>query len=283
MLEQTTQNNGVVETPVTAEATTEAVTTEASSVDSARFAAIAKKEQRAVHRELELKKKELELQAKEKELTAKLTPFQEFELQRAKDPVAALRGLGFSETDIFNWLAQSEKKELTPEEKAEAAAQKKIDEFKKEQADKETQTKTRAEQETIARFKTRLKGFLEVNKEKYEHCAYQGVIAETEAYFLTEQIAKDTGKLPSIDEVYTALEQFYDDEHQARLKLKKYQPKVEPEVIQQPKKDEPVPRGTKTITNAATATIASTVKRVETREQKRERLINQIRQAGLHK
>jgi hypothetical protein len=251
-------------------------------LESERFAALAKREQKNVHRELQLKKQEEELAAKQKELETKLTPFQEFEVLKSKDPVAALRGLGFSETDIFNWLADSEPKELTPEQKAEAAAQKKIDEFRKEQLEAAQKAQAERETEVLTRFRGRIKTFLSTNKDKYEACADQGSIAEEMAYRTIEQIAKDTGEVISLDEAFQALESYYDGEYERMSKYNKFKKATEVEqVIGSPKKEEPVSRGTKTITNAAAPTIASQVPKNETREQKRERLINQIKQTGL--
>lgn len=261
----------------------DAATEAPKELDSARWAAIAKKEQRMVHQQQALKKREEEIALLESQLKEKLTPFQEFEIQRSKDPVAALRGLGFSETDIFNWLAQSEKKELTPEEKAEAAAQKKIEEFKKEQAEKEAQAKQAQDKEVITRFKGRIKSFLSANKDKYEACADYGEIAEDAAYRLIEQIAKDTGEVISLDEAFQAHEDFYTGEYERMSKYKKFQKKEEVAPAPEEKKIVSRTMPQKTLTNAATQTIASTVPKNETREQKRERLINMLKESGLRK
>lgn len=266
-------------TPVDPAATPESAPKE---LDSSKWAAIAKKEQRLVHDQLALKKKAEEIAAKEKELQSKITPFQEFEALRSKDPVAALRGLGFSETDIFNWLANGEKKELTPEEKAQAAAQAEIKKFKEEQEAEKTKAQQAQEKAVIDRFKGKIKGFLATNKDKFEACADYGEIAEDAAFRLVEQIAKDTGEVVPLSEAFEALEAYYDGEYERMSNYNKFKKKEEPVAVTEEKK--PVSRGTnKTLTNSVTPTIASTVPKNETRSQKRERLINQIKQTGLRR
>lgn len=273
----------VVTTPP-ADTTTEAPLIEApKELDSAKWAAIAKKEQRLVHEQLALRKRQDEVTAKEKELQTKLTPFQEFEVLKSKDPIAALRGLGFTETDIFNWLAQSEKKELTPEEKATQAAQTEIEKFKKEQAELAERQEKEKEAQVLTRFKGRIKDFLGKNKEKYEASADYGEIAEKAAYDIIEEVYRKAGEIVTIDEAFQMVEEYYEGEYERMSKYSKFQKKEEA-VIAVPKKEEPVSRGTpKTLTNAAAPTLASTIKRKETPSEKRERLINQLKQTGLTK
>lgn len=251
-------------------------------LDSSKWAAIAKREQKLVHDRLELSKRAEALAAKEKELQTKITPFQEFEAMRSKDPVAALRGLGFSETDIFNWLANGEKKELTPEEKAAAIVEEKFKERDEAEKQKQTEAEKKKEAEVISRFKGKIKSHLAANKEKYEACGDYGEIAEDAAFRLVEQVAKDTGEVISLDEAFEAVEGFYVGEYERMSQYKKFK-KEEPAPAPVEEK-KPVSRGTsKTLTNTVSPTIASTVKKQESRAEKRERLINQIRQAGLHK
>lgn len=254
--------------------------TTTQEMDSAKWASLAKREQKLVHEQQALKAERERVEAVGRDLQTKITPFQEFEALRSKDPVAALRSLGISETDIFNWLAANEKKEPTPEEKAQALARQEIENFKQEQAAKEEAQKKERETQVLTRFKGKIANHLNTNKEKYPLCADEGPVAEDAAYRLVEQIAKDKGEVITLPEAFDALEEYYDGEYQRLTKNPKYAKKEEPqpEVIEQ----KPVSRGTsRTITNAASQTIASSVKQTETASQKRERLISQIKQHGL--
>lgn len=83
---------------------------------------LAKKEAEIVRQRMELKKQQEEWAPRQKKAEEILKIGEEFETLRKTDPFAAFRRIGFSETEIFNFLAASETKEPTAEEKAIAAA-----------------------------------------------------------------------------------------------------------------------------------------------------------------
>lgn len=258
-------------------------------LDSSRFASLAKREAKFVsEREAFNKERDKwtkELETERSKLKDAMTPFQKFEELKKTDAVEALKSLGFSETDIFNWMASNEKKEPTIEEKAQAAADARIKEWEKKKADEAEAEAQKKSEAMIVRFKTDLHEHLDKNKEKYEYCAFHGELAEDMAYRAIQQVLKDSEgqDFMTLDEAYEMVEQLYEEEDKAMSTLKKRQPKVEAPAVNPdnvPLKPEVKPGMGKAMTNTATPTSAAMVNKRETSEQKKARLIEKLRRGG---
>lgn len=285
-------------------------------LESARFAAQARKEAEFVKRQQSLRMEQEKFEAEKKDILARRKSYDEvmaranqFEETRKTDPVAALKLIGFSDTDIFNFLASQEKKDATPAETAAEVAKKVAEEMvdqklsakDKEQAEKEKKTQADEDTRLLGEFKTGLGDFIESNKEKYEYCAHYGPAALDLAYRTTLQIVQDSKgeDIPTYDEVIAMVEELYEEEAKDIMALKKNQPKVEAAPVedrQVPERSRTVttPAGhtpiappiqkTRPLTNAARPTAAAASRPVnETREQKKARLSEALRRGGLGK
>lgn len=270
-------------------------------LDSSRFAQLAKKEAQLVKEREETKRDREAIAAEKAKLKAIQEKFARFEEKRKTDGIAALKELDYTEADFFNWAAAQEKPEPTPEEKiaqaAEAAAEARIKKFEEEQQAKLAKEQAERDQSLITSFKSDISSALEASKEKLEYCAYYGPLAEELAYeFVVEAVRQSQGKdCPTAQEALEAVEAYYEEQDKAMSSIKKrspqQQPTPEPEATGKapersrtvtpgyPKEEQPKPtiNKSRTLSNAATATVASTRPRVETREQKRERLMEYLR------
>lgn len=273
--------------------------------DAARFAALARKEAQLVRERDAFKKDQEAYKAKEEKLTPWLKRAQEYEERRAKgELLQAFQALGFSETDLFNIMANLEPpKELSLEERAikaaEAAADKKIKSAEEAQAKRAVEDDAKRDAALITGLKTELSKYLDENKEKLEYSAFHGKVAEDLAYnIIVEGLRESEGKdLITAQEALQMAEDFYEERDKAMSTLKKRQPK-DPDPVpaaaapQRTRtvtagdptyKQPPVVTRTRTLSNDARVTSASTVPKNETRDQKRERLIAQIKANGLRK
>lgn len=261
-------------------------------LDSDRYALMAKKEAKFVREREEFKKEQLKLQDEKTRLTEFHTKIQEFETLRKSDPVAALKHIGFSETEIFNYLANDEKKEPTTEELASKAAKEAIDNFKKEQLEIQTEAQKSRDTQIIGKFKSQISESITRNPDKYEYCAFNGPMAQELAFDLVNQVLKDSKgtELLTVEQALDDIELYYEEQDKAMSVLKKRQPKVEapsnvvksePErtrTVTPPQQANPP---AKTITNRMGATTASTIKRTESFEQKKIRLIEALKRGKL--
>lgn len=274
---------------------TEAVTT---AIDSDRFAMLAKKEAKVQKEREEWKAQVAKERAEIEELKTKLkTPYekiQAFEALKAKDPIAALKEIGFTETDIFNFMAGQEKKEPTTEELARAAAAEEVNKFKQEQAKVAAELQKSRETALLSSYTDNISNAIKKNPDKYEYANYFGEEAKELGLEFARECVKANQEPPTPEEVAEAVEEYYEEQDKAMSALKKRQPKVEvkaPSESDRMFKKEPERTRTltdttgkplKTLTNKATATVASTVTRKETHEQKKERLIAALK-AGTYK
>lgn len=272
--------------------------------DAARFAALARKEAQNV-KDREAFKKEVEAhQAEKTKIQAIQKQVQDFEALRATDPVAALKSIGFSETDIFNYMAAQEAKpEPTSEEKAvkaaEAAADARIKAFQDAEAKKAADAQTARDAQMVNGYKSEISKFVEANKDTFEYCAFHGKPAEDLAYeIIVEGLRESKGtELIDYKEALQMVEDFYEEQDKAMSTLKKRQPKDAP-VAQDPAtpvRTRTVTSGdpnykpptaitrTRTLTNDTGVTSGSKIPKNETHDQKRERLIAQIKATGLRK
>lgn len=278
-------------------------TSASPSLDSDRFAALARKEAAFVERQAK-EKLEREAFLKEKDEVMKTHErAQLFEKTRKENPVEALKMIGFSETEIFNFLSAQEKKEATPEEVAKAVAEEVVesklsarDKAAKEEADKAAQTR---DNQLLGEFKTDLQTVLTANPDKYEFSSHYGPAALDLAYRTVLQVVQDSQgeDVPTAEEAIQMVEEMYEGEWEQMQKFKKTQAKAPQEPVKkEPERSRTVstPTGntpvkppitkTRTLSNAATATTPGMARRVnETHSQKKERLIETIRLNGLRK
>jgi hypothetical protein len=276
---------GVATIPVseTLESTPVDATPEESQpqVTSSQVAQLAKKEARIFREREEIKKQREEIERLKK-------PFVDFNELFKADKIQALRSLGFTETDIINFAAGTEPVELTPEQKAANAADERIKKWENDQADKAKLVEAKKNEDVISHFRGKiLPDFITKNAEKYEYCKFNGPLAVDLIYRTMDQILKDSGELISLDEATAAVEAMYEEEDkEMTTTIKKRKPPVDlaPSTeVEQPLKPSVVQMPKKTLTGNVTATAAATANRKETHEQKRERIIEQIRQHGLRK
>lgn len=258
----------------------EAVASE-PALESTHLAGMAKREEKLVTEQLALKTEREAVAKLKAEVDAKLAPFEKFHIERAKDPVAAMKSLGFSEEDIFNFLASSEKKEPTLEERSAAAAQAVIDKARAEDAAKAQQAKAEANTRIINRFQGQIGKFVEdpANAEAFEYVQHYGKMSEAQIYENVTRVLLDTGELISIKEAAQMTEDLYKFEHEGiETKRAARKKPTEPEAVPPPAVTQP-----KVVTNAARPTVAAVIDKPETREQKKARIIEAIRQNGLRK
>lgn len=256
-------------------------------MESTRFAHLAKKEAELVKQRAEFKKEQETLTSEREKMKEIHQKLQQFEDMRVKDPVAALKLAGFSETDLFNFIAQAEDKS-TPEEKAVRAAQAEIKKFQDEQAKKEKDAEEKRNAEAIDKFRKDISGHVASDKDKYEYCNYNGPLAEELIYETVAAVLEDSKELISVQEAAEMVESFYEEQDKAMATLKKRQPKVEatpaPEAKEEPLKSQVAARPTtpsKTLSSKTTATVGSTtIPRKETPQEKRDCLIQKLGSLG---
>lgn len=214
-----------------------------SELDSTRFAQLAKKEA-ALVRERELYKKERDAfkaeQAEVEKYRKAWEMVKEIEAQQKTDPIAALKRAGFSETDLMNFLAQTEDTS-TPEEKVVKLAKKEIDNFKTEQAQEaERRAKEAADAQqvendkAIAKFKLDIGSEIKKDLEKFEYCNYYGKQAEELIFETISAVLNDDKEMISIDEAAKLVEDYYEEQDKAMNTLKKrgFKPPVVSEVVE---------------------------------------------------
>ena len=277
----------------------------APDLDSARFASLAKKEADLVKRQQAFKAEQEKFGAERGQVQEILKRRDQFEETRKTDPVAALRLIGFSEQEIFNFLAAQEKKELSSEEKAAEVAAKVAEEriaaAKKEQEDRQAAIQKEQDERSLTEYKTSIGGFIEAHKDKYEYCAHYGPAAVEQAYLTVLQVVKDSKgqDIPTTEEVLDQLEELYEEEDKRLMAINKRKswsapkeeaPKQGPErsrTVSTPPGYTGAPAAvqrTRSLSNAARPTTASLEKKVgETRDQLKARLAERIRQNGLTK
>ncbi len=264
------------------------VTPEKVQLESDRFAKLAAREAALVKEREATKAEKLEFEKQKESLKKVQTDIAEFEELKKTDKIAALKKIGFSEEDIFNFMAgKEEPKEKTPAELASEAAQVEVQKMRDElktEAEKLEQART---DKAIKAYKAEITNQITKEAEKYEFCAHNGALAEEIIYetilgFMNDD--KDLTPQDALKEAIEAVEKMYETEYEQLKTLKKLQPKVI-DVPVEAAKEKPKPmldhrKPTPTLTNKATPTIASQVPVKETKQQKRERLENALRNMG---
>lgn len=284
-----------VATSEPAMAPVETATPAIMAVDSDRFAKLAAREAKFVKEREQFKSEQQQLYDLKNQLLPVKQQYDKFKALKEKDPVAALREVGFTEADIFNFMA--EKPEVTAEQKAieaaEAAANAKIKAFEDAQAKKASEEMKARDSRAIDGFKQTISKSIEKDAEKYEFCAFEGPEAEGIIYETVLEIMKidkDVAPHKAMQEAMELTEKYYrEKDEEMGKKLKSRQPK-EPVVAEtkEPSKRVRTPdtrnspmKPIATLTQKAAPTVTSTTPaKTETREQKRERLENVLRNLG---
>lgn len=260
---------------------------EPTQLDSTRFSHLAKKEQQ-LQKEREAFKLEQRLINEEKE---KLKPIheklQKFEELKTKDMVAAIKSLGFSDTDVMNYFASLEDTS-TPEEKATKAAQSEIQKFKDEQSRLQAEAQAKSGERLVNDFRKNVDTLITSDKDKFEYCNYY----DTEAKALIEEtmlsvIEQSEGNDVDYKEVVQLVEDFYEERDKSMNSLKKRNPIKETPIEQQieQKIEEKLSERPKSNSNAlsskASASISSTQSpKNESREDKKARLAAKLASFG---
>lgn len=255
----------------------------------------ARKEAKFVRERNEWNKKrdqeQAEIETLKKQLREPYDKIQAFEAKRKENPIEALKEIGFTETEIFNFMASQEKKEPTVEELARAATQEEIGKFKEEQAKLTAEAQKARDEGVITKFKTSIKASVEAGKDKYEYLAFNGSLAEELIYGYVNEVLKESGELIDLKEAMDDVETYYEEQDKAMSGIKKRQPKEASSPGLTPAKEpqrtrtitpplQPNPPS-KTLTNKMAPSTASTVRRAETHEQKKQRLIEALKNGKL--
>ena len=257
--------------------------------EASRFAQLAKKEARVVALHEEAKAQKAAIEAEKAKLALEKSKIESFESLKKDNPVEALKSLGFTETDIFNFLSASEKKELTPEEQAKKVAEEVLDNYKKEQATAQATAQAERDKQVLGKFRSDISAHVEANKEDYKFCKFKGPEAD-EIIFNTVIAAMELepNKPPlTIKEATDVVEQFYRDQDEAMAVLRRPKEGAPTPVVEAPPKAEVSPRPGQRVVNTvpprATATIASQAPsgKKETQSEKRERLMRKLANGGV--
>jgi hypothetical protein len=232
---------------------------------SAKFSALAKKEKAIVEQTRANKTAEAKLAEREAAIAAREAKIKESEALWDTDVFKALELRGYDYNKLT--MMQLDGKTAAPETDPVKIAKKTIDDFKKEQAqakaDKEAADKKTAD-ELAAKQKSDLEAaweaynnevneFIESNKDTYELIttyAQQSLIAET-----VDEFYKKNKRVLSVKEASDMVEAYLESEAEKALSTKKISGKVKTAPAQ--KKEEEVPRITKTLNNNMQPTSAS--------------------------
>lgn len=257
------------------------------SPHSTQLSHLMKKEARLQTDKEAFKKEQEEFKALKARVQEVYDKAENFEKTRKVDPVKALKELGFSEKEIIDYLSIDDP-ELSPEERAQRAAQAEIKKFRDEEAEKALQARKNNDSQLVEKFKKDVSALIQADLEKYELCAHYGPAAEQLIFDIAVEEAKEKRPI-DIASIAEDVEKFYIEDFDSVKKLKKLTPHEEAIVeeakeiqrsrVVHPPQEIVKPRAT-TLTNKITATSASLAKptdRVETRDEKRARLEQMIR------
>jgi hypothetical protein len=270
-----------------------------TELKSTPFTQMAKKEADIVRMREEIKRDRDLINSEREQLGKIKSTYDEYVATKSKDPIAALKMLGFTEADVLNYLANEQPEEQTPEQKAIEAAQKATEErlkaFETAQEQKIREAEKKADQQLVQSYRNDVAKIVKADPDQFEYCNYFGESAQEQIYLTAKEIAK-TGEAVSPAEITQMIEDYYEQEDRAMSQLKKRNAFLKPQPAEgevmaneertskitpgfpnepQPK---PVITRTRTLHSAATATSASArMVRNETSSQKRERLMEALR------
>jgi hypothetical protein len=277
--------------PITADVPSQPVA--ASDLQSTPFARMANKEAEIVRQRNELKREQALISSEKEQIQKIKQQYDEYQTTKSKDPVAALKMLGFNEADIFNYMAASQPAELSPEQRAakaaEEATQAKLTEFEKAQASRLETQQRESDKNLIQGYRSEVSKVVKSDPEEFRYCNYFGPAADAQIYEYVKAVANTEGIAISPKQAAVEIEQYYREQDEAMDKIRRKPAPVEaskpPERSRTlspgfPGTEQPKPTITKTRTlhNATTSTVAATrLNRNETRDQKRERLVEALR------
>jgi hypothetical protein len=263
------------------------------------FSRLAQQEAELVRRKQEFARERDQVNSEREKLLQVKKTYDEYLQAKQKDPIQALKMLGFTETDIINYLADQAPVEETPEQKAakagEAAAEAKIKAFEETQRKKGLEEQERADRALVDTYMSSVGQTLTANKDKFEYCNYFGDQAKEQIYETVKAVIALEGEAITPMEAAEMVEAYYEEtDKEMSTTIKKRQPKEPtpapetPDVITRtrtvtpgfPNEPQPNPviQKSRTLHQAATSTMASArLNRNETKEQKRERLIEALR------
>ena len=245
-------------------------------LDSTRFAQLAKKEQELQKQREALRAEQDGFKSEREKFTEIRQKLEQFEEMKVKDPVAALKLAGFSEKDLYKFIAAQEDNS-TPEEKAIKATQSEIAKFKEEQEKIRLEAETKRNEEVIKSFKEDITKTIKDNADKFEFCSYNGPAAEELIYDTVAQVLQDSGEVITPNEAAEMVEAYYEEQYKLMSNLKKIKPKEEPKPESKPETSQP----SKTLSSKVAATAASTVvTKRESPSEKKARLINKLANLG---
>lgn len=254
---------------------------------STQLSHIAKQEAKILAERQAFKKEQEEFKAMRARVEEVYNKANAFEETRKKDPIKAMKDIGFTEKEIIDYLAQEEAPKLSTEEVVQAEIKK----YKEEEENKAKEAQKKNDQVLIQKFRGQLNDVVKADPAKYELCAHHGAVAEEIMFEIAVEEAK-TGQVPDVKSIADEVEDFYLQQFQAMSKLKKLTAKQEaileakePERsrVVHPPQDLVKPKTT-TLTNkiaATTAAIAKPQNRTETRDEKRARIEALIKANGL--
>jgi hypothetical protein len=272
-------------------------------LQSTPFSLMAKKEAEIVRRNEELKKERALIDSEKLKIKDIQKQYDDYQSTKQKDPIAALKMLGFSETDILNYLAHEETPELSSEEKAIQAAEKaadaKIRAFEEAQAKRVKEEQLKVDQGLIDNYKRDIGKVVQSQPDEFEYCNYYGKEAQDLIYEYARQVVK-TSKgqdFVTAEEAAKVIEQHFEEKDQEMNAIKKRtkasssndQTRAEastegrrtstvtPGFPGEPQPKPSISRSRTLSGTAATVSAASRVSRNETKDQKRERLMDALR------
>ena len=272
--ETNAKNNAKIVEPATktengADVKTEAPISKPVERDSAKFSALAKKEKAIVERSKTLNTKEATLAEREAAIIAREAKIKESDSLWDKDVFKALELRGYDYNKLTAMFLDG-KVAPDPETDPVKLARKTIDDFKKEQAQKEEDQKTAAQKAEEAKkaqekaeldaawesYNSEVARHIEDNKETYELIStynQQSLIAET-----VDEFYKANKRVLSIKEASDMVEAYLEAEAEKALNTKKISGKVTraTKPTEEVKKEEE-PRITKTLNNSMQPTAAS--------------------------
>lgn len=274
--------------PPLAEAPAQAAEQKPVDLDSTRFNHLAKKEAEIVKQREETKRERELLSAELEKYKPIFSKREQIEKLRESDPIAAMRMDGYNEAQIMNFLAAAEDTS-TPEERARRAAQEEIKKFQDDQARIAKENQERLNTQTLDNFRKMITQTVTADKEKYEYCNHYGEVAEQLIFDTVDEVLKKDGVVISTQEAADLVETYYEEEDRAMSGLKKRTPreelmaKLSQPTPEAPLKAEVSARPTtpsKTLNSKAVATAASQITRKESPEEKRQRLIERLKNGG---
>jgi len=290
--------NGLAQTPATPTETPKTETPPGNGLSSTPFSQLAKKEQELVRKRQEFKKEQEKFAAERQETEQIKKQVAQFYETRQKDPIAAMKSLGFTETEIFNYIAASEKKEPTPEERAaqiaSQAAEARIKAFEDAQAKKAAEAETSNIKRLEAAYRGDLNKTVTADKERYKWVLHvgRGAIEQAYANAMVQAELTNGKELLTPEEALDMVEEYLREDDMGKEVLRNRPPSKAPEpekaersrTVNPPEDPSYQPKPTitrqRTLTNAATA-VGTKPRAPETREQKKARLADMLRKGTI--